>query len=164
MKYSAKAEQGPELNALRTPLEGILWGLGLQLIDMSVSRRAGRKNAPGTVQVRVVVYNGGSLGIDECSKAHRAILPRLELAFPENDLYVEVSSPGIDRLIKDGVEFTHYMGRGVRCYCTDISDWRAGILKSSDEKGIELKTIEGTMRLNYEIIAKAKLDSSQEGV
>jgi ribosome maturation factor RimP len=158
MKYSAKAEQEPEISALRQPLEGILFGLGLQLIELSVNRHKGKKSG-AQAQVRVVVYKEGGMGIDECSRAHRAILPRLELAFPESDLYVEVSSPGIDRLIKDGIEFTHYMGRGIRCYCTDVSDWRAGILQSSDEKGIELKTAEGTMRLNYEVIAKAKLYS-----
>jgi ribosome maturation factor RimP len=161
MKYSARAEQEPEISALRQPLEGILWGLGLKLIELTVSRHKGKKS-PAATQVRVVVYKDGGMGIDECSQAHRAILPRLELAFPGSALYVEVSSPGIDRLIKDGVEFTHYMGRGVRCYRTDISDWSAGILREADEKGIELKTTEGTMRLNYEIIAKAKLDSSQE--
>jgi ribosome maturation factor RimP len=108
------------------------------------------------------VYKSGGLGIDDCSRAHRALLPRLELAFPGQDLYIEVSSPGIDRLIKDGAEFAHYMGRGVRCYRTDISDWSAGILEAADEDGIVLKGKEETMRLNYEIIAKAKLDSSQE--
>ena len=122
---------------------------------MSVSAAAG-----GTVQVRAVVYKRGALGTDDCSAAHRAIMPRLELAFPGMDLYVEVSSPGIDRLIKDGTEFTHYRGRAVRCYRMDISDWTAGILESVDENGIFLKGKEGSMRLEYEIIGKAKLDSA----
>jgi ribosome maturation factor RimP len=108
-----------------------------------------------------VIYNGTSIGTDDCSKAHRAITPRLELAFPDNDIYIEVSSPGINRLIKDGVEFTHYLGRGVRCYRTDISDWTAGILETADEKGIVLKTGEGAVRLEFDIIAKAKLAEDQ---
>jgi ribosome maturation factor RimP len=157
MRYTAQAEpDGPEIAGLKAPLETMLRGLGLQLVEFTVSRRK------KSVQVRAVVYHGGSLGVDECARAHHAILPRLELAFPGKDLYVEVSSPGIDRLIRDGAEAAHYRGRGVRCYRTDISDWSAGILEAADEKGIIIKGTEGTMRLDYDIIAKAKLDPAQE--
>jgi ribosome maturation factor RimP len=106
-----------------------------------------------------VVYKNGIVGIDDCSAFHRASIPRLELAFPGQDLYVEVSSPGIDRLIKDGSEFACYMGRGVRCYRTDISGWSAGILESADEAGVVIEGKEGKIRIPYDCIAKAKLDS-----
>jgi ribosome maturation factor RimP len=157
MRYTAKAEI-PELASLKAPLETILQGLGLDLIELTVFRHKGRKGSPGGVQVRLVVYRPGPLGLNDCSRAHHAVLPRLELAFPGQDLSMEVSSPGIDRLIKDGVEAAHYTGRGLRCYRTDIADWQAGILESADETGIVLKGTEGTMRLDYGIIAKAKLD------
>jgi ribosome maturation factor RimP len=147
MRYTPRAAD-PLFNGL----EIILRGLGLELLELTVNRRK------GSVQVRVVLYKPGRLGTDDCSRAHRALLPRLELAFPDLPLFVEVSSPGIDRLIKDGGEFGHYTGRGLRCYCADISDWRTGVLASSDETGIELKGKEGIMRLDYSIIAKAKLD------
>jgi ribosome maturation factor RimP len=160
VRYSANAEAPDGTASLKEALETILRGLGLELIELNVFRRKGRKPSPGTAQVRVVVYKPGPLGLDDCSRAHYAIMPCLELAFPEQELSVEVSSPGIDRLIKDGTEFTHYRGRPVRCYRTDISDWSAGILESADENGIVLKQKEGTMRLDYEIIAKAKLDSA----
>jgi len=151
MRYTAKDAETQEITSLQAQLEEILKGLGFRLVELAVSRHR------GSVQVRVVIYNGTSTGTDDCSKAHRAITPRLELAFPGNDIYLEVSSPGINRLIKDGVEFTHYLGRGVRCYRTDISDWTAGILETVDEKGIVLKTKEGALRLEFDIIAKAKL-------
>jgi ribosome maturation factor RimP len=139
-------------------MEGILRGLGLELIELTVFRRRGRKGSPGTALVRAVVYKPGVIGLDDCSRAHRAILPRLELAFPDGELQLEVSSPGIDRLIKDGVEFARYRGRRVRCYRTDIAGWSAGIVEAADTGGIVLKGTEGTMRLDYDIIAKAKLD------
>jgi ribosome maturation factor RimP len=142
--------------ALYDSLEPVIRGLGLNLVELTVSRHR------GSVQIRAVVYKQGPLGVDDCSRAHHALLPRLELAFPGQDIYVEVSSPGIDRLIKDGAEFVHYVGRGVRCYCTDISDWLAGILESADEGGIVLRGKEGVMKISYEVIAKAKLDPSRE--
>ena len=162
MLYTAKDTGSCETTALREALETILDGLGLKLIEFTVSRQK------GSTQVRAVIYNGASIGVDDCSRAYRAILPRLELAFEGTDVYLEVSSPGIDRLIKDVREFAHYIGRGIRCYRTDISDWSSGILESVDEKGIVLKQVqltkgkEGYINMEYEVIAKAKLDSSEE--
>jgi len=147
-----------EIASLREPLEAILKGLGFSLIELVVSRHR------GSVQIRAVIYNGRSIGTDDCSKVHRAIMPRLELAFEGQSIYLEVSSPGIDRLIKETCEFAHYKGRTVRCYRTDISDWTAGVLESADEKGINIKTNDGVLRLEFDIIAKAKLDGSSQEV
>jgi ribosome maturation factor RimP len=122
-------------------------------VELTVSRHK------GSVQIRAVVYRRGDVGLDDCSAFHRAALPRLELAFPGRNLYVEVSSPGVDRLIKDGYEFGFYPGRGVRCYRTDTSAWFSGVLAGSDEKEIELETGEGRVRLPYRIIAKARLEA-----
>jgi len=153
MRQTVKNTENTEIASLRQPLEEVLDGLGFRLIELAVSRHR------GSVQVRAVIYNGSAIGTDDCSKVHCAITPRLELAFGGSDIYLEVSSPGIDRLIKDSAEFAYYKGMGVRCYCTDISDWTAGILESADEKGIVLRTKEGAERLEFDIIAKAKLDS-----
>lgn len=151
MRYIAKDAENDEFGSLRKSLAEVLNGLGFQLVELTVSRHR------ASVQVRAVIYNGASIGTDDCSKAHRAITPRLELAFPGNDLYLEVSSPGIDRLIKDRSEFYFYTGRAVRCYRTDISDWTTGFLQSVDEEGITLKTEKEAVKLNFEIIVKAKL-------
>jgi ribosome maturation factor RimP len=140
----------------------VIQGLGLSLIEALVSRHR------GSTQIRVIICRspGGlphaAVGVDDCSRVHHAILPRLELAFPGEDLYVEVSSPGIDRLIRDGAEFAHYMGRGLRCYRTDISDWTAGILTAADTEKITLQMKGETIDLNLNIIAKARLDHSIE--
>jgi ribosome maturation factor RimP len=151
MRYTGKDTENQEIASLRRSLEAVLDGLNFILLELVVSMHR------GSVQVRVVIYNGSSIGTDDCSKVHRAVMPRLELTFGGQDIYLEVSSPGVDRLIKDGSEFAHYKGRGVRCYRTDISDWTAGILQSADEGGIVIKTEEGTVRLEFEIIAKARL-------
>jgi len=155
MRYIA-VEADIETADVRRSLEAVLNGLGLRLIELTVSRHR------GSVRLRAVIYNGYSIGTDDCAKAHRALMPKLDLAFPGQDIYLEVSSPGINRLIKDGAEFACYINRGVRCYRTDISDWTAGILESAGEKGIVLKTKDGVINLDFETIAKAKLDPSQE--
>ena len=166
---SAAGAQNSENASVREFLKTVLKGLGFNLIELVISRHK------GSVQVRMVIYNGSPIGTDDCSKVHRAVMPRLELAFGQQepqpsakregsppDIYLEVSSPGIDRLIKDTEEFVHYIGRGIRCYRTDISDWTGGFLESVNENGITIKTNEGAQSLSFDIIAKAKLDPSQE--
>jgi ribosome maturation factor RimP len=145
-----------QVDTLYDSLEPVVKGLGLSLIELTQSRR---KNS---VQIRVVVYKPGVIGVNDCSRVHHALLPRLELAFPGIDVYTEVSSPGIDRAIKDGAEFAHYIGRGVKCYRTDISDWTGGILRSADEKSLTLEGKDGTLTISYEVIAKAKLNYLDE--
>ena len=146
-----------EKDPLFDSAENVVRGLGMSLIDLSVFR--GKTGA----QVKAVVYKDGVTGVEDCSNAHRALLPSLELAFSGKNLSVEVSSPGIDRIIKDGSEFRHYIGRGISCFRTDISDWSAGILQSADENGLALKGKDGMIPLEYGVIAKAKLDYAQEG-
>ncbi|MDR2071652.1 MAG: ribosome assembly cofactor RimP [Treponema sp.] len=155
MRYTPR-EADPVFDSLET----VVRGLGMTLIELTVSR--GRE----TIQIRAAVDkgdpagSGSPIGTDDCSRVHRAILPRLELAFPGRDLYVEVSSPGINRLIKDGAEFRFYLGRGVRCYRTDSSGWIGGILLAADSQGITLKGKEGVVSLSYGIIGKARLEDA----
>jgi ribosome maturation factor RimP len=166
MNYTLRARD-PVFDTLKP----VARGLGMSILEASVSRQKGRGGSSGSVQVRVTVYKAGNMGVDDCSRFHKAILPRLELAFPGNDLFIEVSSPGIGRLIKDGSEMAHFIGRSIKCYRAehagqkstdenpaDGSGWIGGILKSADEKGITLETGNGNIVLPFEVIAKAKLD------
>ncbi|MDR0377054.1 MAG: ribosome assembly cofactor RimP [Spirochaetaceae bacterium] len=147
MRYTPQ-EAEPVFNSLET----VVRGLGMTLIEVSVSQHR------GSVQVRVTVDKGSPVGTDDCSRIHRAVIPRLELAFSGKDLYLEVSSPGINRLIKDGAEFRFYLGRGIRCYRTDISDWTGGVLLAADSEGITLNGKDGLISLSYGIITKARLE------
>ncbi|MFQ3547898.1 MAG: ribosome assembly cofactor RimP [Termitinemataceae bacterium] len=151
MIYSHKQE-----DPLLETLKPVVQGLGMSIVELSVSKqRSG-------VQVRLTVTKKGVVGIDDCARVHHAIAPRLELAFPDQELSIEVSSPGVDRNIKDASEFQLYIGRGVRCYRTDISDWTAGILEYADDHHVIIRGAKGTVELSYDSIAKAKLDYSQE--
>jgi ribosome maturation factor RimP len=141
----------PQPDPLVEALEPVAQGLNLSLVEITVSRHR------GSTQVRIVVYKDGDISLGDCSTFHRAALPRLELALAGQDLYVEVSSPGIDRLIRDGAEFRHYSGRLIRCFRTDTSDWFSGRLISSDENGIVLEKDGEEYPLSYGIIAKARL-------
>jgi len=160
MQYTPRKTDNRDPEALLyDSLEPVIRGMEMSLVELSVFRRKARAGSQGSVQIKAVVYREGNTGVDDCSRAHRAVLPRLELAFPGQDIYLEVSSPGIDRLIKDGSEFVHYIGRGVKCYRTDISAWTAGILCAADEEKIVLRGDSGETAIPYGLIAKARLGS-----
>jgi ribosome maturation factor RimP len=145
-------------------LEPVINGLGYALIEMSLYR-GGKRAGTASAQVRLIIGGiqsggqaNGNIGTTELSQIHRAVLPRLELALEGADLYLEVSSPGINRLIKEGAEFRHYNGMAVKCWLKGAEDWKYGVLRGSDEDKILLETGEGIEELHYETIAKAKLD------
>jgi len=131
-------------------LEPLIGAIGMALIELDVFH--GKKS----VRVKAVVMSGGN-GVEDCAKAHRLLMPRLGLAFPGRDVNLEVSSPGIDRLIKDANEFAHYIGREVKCYRADIGDWTAGVLRAAGADGIVLLADGAETALPYETIAKARL-------
>ena len=149
---------------LYNSLQPVIRGMGMTLLELSVFRQKGRGGVPGDVKIRIVVYRDGIIGTDDCSRVHRGIMPRLELAFPGADIYLEVSSPGIDRLIKDGSEFVNYIGKAVRCYRTDISDWTEGILLAADEKEVKLRGEAEEITIPYEVIAKARLNNALSSI
>lgn len=128
----------------------------MSILEITISRHR------GSVQANLVVYKKEGVGVADCSRVHRAIEPRLSLAYPEQEIYIEVASPGIDRTLKNVSEFSVFTGRGVRCYRTDISDWTAGIVIETSENRLVLRNASGLVEIPYEAIAKAKLDYSQE--
>ena len=160
MQYKVR-EPGPDTEALIRELEPVADGLGFSVVELALFRKK-------AARIRLVVarkgdnsgegtYPGG-IGTEELAMIHRTVLPRLELALEGRDLYLEVSSPGTDRLIKEGAEFRHFTGKPVKCWITGGTDWERGILRGSDETKILLETAEGVREIKYDAMAKARLD------
>jgi ribosome maturation factor RimP len=156
MQFSARKNDGA---LLFDSLASLLRDVEMALVEFDIFHGK-RRGGKASVNIRAVVLKTGITGIEDCAKAHRIIMPRLDLAFPESDIYLEVSSPGINRLIKDGAEFAHYLGRSVSCYRTDISDWSSGILRAVDEEKIVIEGEGGETILPFDKIAKARLNSA----
>ena len=99
------------------------------------------------------------IGIADCAKVHRLIEPRLEASLLNTkDLYMEVTSPGMERTIKNAAEFSLFAGRMLRVWDTDVTEWIPGKLISSDEKSVTLEKEDASVvTVPYERIAKAKL-------
>ena len=81
-------------------LKDIVADLGLVLCYV-------RRSTQGkTVQIFVdIMKPEGETGIDDCAKVHYTILPRLAMKYGRDDLYLEVSTPGLQRNFRDTILF-----------------------------------------------------------
>ena len=139
-----------------TQCKSLVEGLGYILVSIHVVP------AKTTTKVQAVITNGESnssegIVINDCAKVHRLLLPRLEALLQNQDIYMEVTSPGMERHIKNAAEFSLFKGRDVKVWNTEISDWISGVIKDSDEHQLTLEVMEETKIIPYTNIAKAKL-------
>ena len=131
-----------------------------------------RKSTQGkTVQIFVdIMKSEGETGIDECALVHNTILPRLEMKYGRDDLYLEVSTPGLQRNLRDIYEFSVFKGKRCRVYSQKYSSWLTGIITETTDNGLSLSDYEvedtkekgESIELGYEDIQKAKLEQKWE--
>lgn len=146
-----------ENDIYRKDLEELLAGAGLSLVELNISRHR------GSVQVRAVIYAAGGTGIDECSRAHRLIQPRLQVLLSEQDFHLEVASPGVDRWIRSDREYSIFVGRGVRILLKEGGEWLLGRIIQAGPAAVTIRGDSGERTVEYAFIAKARLDYAQEG-
>ncbi len=133
--------------------EPLVRGMGYVLVDLKIIPQK------TVVRINAVIAckdAGASLGVDECSKVHRALLPRLQALLETDQTYMELTSPGPDRNIKNAAEFALFEGREVRVWDKNVSDWISGKILGADETSVALEVEGQERKFRYEEIAKAK--------
>ena len=129
-------------------------GLGFKLVDLKIIP------AKTITKISAMIASPNpqeSIGVNDCAKVHRALLPRLEALLGTEDTTMELTSPGIEHNIKNAAEFSIFIGRNVRVWDKTVTDWVGGTIKSSDEKSVTLEKEEGeTITILFVNIAKAK--------
>lgn len=131
-------------------------GEGFVLVELHV---VPQKNSTKIEAVIASKDPARDIGVADCSKVHRALRPRIAalLGKSEDDLYMEVCSPGLERSIKNAAEFSCFTGREVRLWVRDVGDWVSGTILSSDAAQVTLDIKEkGSESFPYSDIAKAK--------
>lgn len=82
--------------------------LGLDLFDL---RRAGSRARP-IVEVRIDRRDGGTVTIDDCARASRAIERRIDEGGLLAERYdLQVSSPGLERPLRNAADWRRFVGR-----------------------------------------------------
>lgn len=129
-------------------------GLGFKLVDLKIIPAKTLTKISAMIAAADPAQN---IGVNDCAKVHRALLPRLEALLGTEETTMELTSPGIEHNIKNAAEFTVFTGRDVRVWDKTVTDWVGGVIESADEKQVTMKTEAGeTISVLYENIAKAK--------
>jgi len=142
---------------LEKEIDDLLRAAGLDLLEFSAARHRGKTH------VKAVIYSREGTGTDECSKAYRLILPRVQMHLGEQEPYIEVLSPGIDRIIRTEREWQAFTGRAIMILTSDVPEWRKGRLINFEKGIVRIEMNETFVDIPIASIQKAKLDSSHEG-
>lgn len=142
---------------LEAGIETILGNAGLHLLEFFLSRHR------GGVKVKAVIYSPSGTGTDECAKAYRLILPQIQLSTGAQNPDIEISSPGIDRIIKTKREWEAFTGRAIKILLHGREGWMTGRLSGYSDGVIAFLGSEGRLDIQVSSIAKARLDSLYKG-
>ena len=132
-------------------------GLGYKLVDLKIIPA---KTITKISAIVTTVNPDENMGVNDCAKVHRVLLPRLEELLGTEDTTMELTSPGIEHNIKNAAEFAVFKGRNVRVWDKEITDWIGGKIISADDKSVTMEKENGEQITElFEKIAKAKFIS-----
>ncbi len=154
-------QKGIEETALFKEYEPLLDAMGVTLVDIHELDRGS-----GVVLTLVIMAKEEEVSIDHCAAVYRLVYPRRQLQLGERDLQLEVTTPGLQRTIKDVYELGLFTGKRVRVYDADKSAWLSGIITEAKDEKLTLdqvfvednKEMIETMVVEFAKIQKAKLD------
>jgi ribosome maturation factor RimP len=116
--------------------------LGLELFELKVGGGKGRP----VLDVRVDREDGERVTVDDCAAASRAIESKLDADdFAGRNYVLEVSSPGVERPLRNARDWRKYIGR-TAVVTTNVAGDPAG--RRTDE--IEIAAVEG--EIGHEVV------------
>ena len=138
---------------LRNEVEPIVSGMGFSLVELRHNRSRQQNH------ITLVVYRPEGVGVNECAAISKNLHPRLELIEGLENLRFQVSSPGLDRVLKSEREYTIFTGRGVRVMLHGQKEWIRGKIEGVQEGVLSLDEDGKMKKIKIADIRKAKLDS-----
>lgn len=133
----------------------IVVGLGYELWEIEYAPRAG-----GGL-LRLYIDSPDGISLDDCEKVSRAVSALLDEADPiPNEYTLEVSSPGLDRVLRSHAHFLRFAGSRVRVEMIQQINGRKrfqGRLKQVGQSEITLELEGGEVSLPIEDIHRARL-------
>ncbi|MGB2579163.1 ribosome maturation factor RimP [Elusimicrobium simillimum] len=129
---------------------------GFEVVDLIIQNQGSKK------LLQFFVDKEGGINLDDCEKASRLIDSVLEMENIIDGAYIlEVSSPGIKRVLKRPEHFKKFIGERAKVMTKAPIENRAnftGVIASADDKQIVLDDGTTQFTFKYEDIKKANLD------
>ena len=152
------------LDHIREVAERVAATRGLEIWDVQ-----SRREATGHV-VRVFIDRPGpaataeeSVSIEDCEQVNREIGTILDVEDPLPFAYtLEVSSPGLDRPLRDAADYKRFVGRLAKVVVSEAVDNQKafeGRLRGVEDNAVVLETAKGrTHRLPLRLITRGRLE------
>ena len=111
--------------------------------------------------LRVTLDSDDGIDIDDCEKVSRAINPIIDEADPIEDFYyLEVSSPGLERVLRKSEHFEASIGSEVeiRLFAPDENKKKSyvGILSAYDEETLTIEVDQAAQKIPMSKISKVQ--------
>ncbi len=129
--------------------------MGYELIDVEYH------TAPKSGTLRLYIDREEGIDIEDCEAVSRQVSGILDVEDPINGMYhLEVSSPGLDRVLRTPAHFAAFIGNEVNVRLRRPVDGRRkmrGVLTSASEEKIEVNVDNTTITVELAQIEKARL-------
>jgi ribosome maturation factor RimP len=132
-------------------LEKTLAGLGFELVDIELSRSGG--------MIRVFIDRAGGVTVEDCAAVSNH-LTRLFAVEEVEYSRLEVSSPGLDRPLRQPRDFRRFAGERVHVRMRVPVDGRknfVGVLRGASDAQVELEVDGALLSLSLAQLDKARL-------
>lgn len=145
-----------ELSAIERDLEEAIVSCGCRLYDIALLKE--NEN----LVLRISIMKDGGVSLDDCALVSESISPLLDVKDVIKDAYMlEVSSPGIERALKNPRHFMLSCGEVVQIRLLDKQEI-VGTLMKADEQGVWLakeaasEALDSSGFIPYAAIKRAK--------
>jgi ribosome maturation factor RimP len=142
------------LETLKKDLETFVDTLGFELADISAPVVGGR------LTLRLFVHSPNGVTLDDCARISRSVSEKLDMDDPIESRYtLEVSSLGLDRPLVTVKDYQRRIGETVKLAFSENGKKVSvkGILKSIDEKTIEIDSGKEILRVPVEANPRGKI-------
>jgi ribosome maturation factor RimP len=151
-----KKNRDQQTEAVRTLIEPVVVYAGMELVDVEYGRK------PSGTVLRLTIDKPGGVTVNDCGDISRLVGDLLDAKDSVPGSYnLEVSSPGINRLLKKRDDFERFAGQKVLIKTREPIEGRRnfkGILHGTREDFIVVSTEKAIFNIPFELVAKARLN------
>ena len=141
------------LDDLETLIEKLVTQLGYELVDF--------ETVNGGQILRIYIDKGDLIDIEDCTKVSNHVNNVLSVETDYDYERLEVSSPGLDRVIKKLNDFDRFKGEKIKIKTRFAIENRKnfkGILSGTKGESIMIEVDNESLLIDFENIDKARLD------
>ncbi len=141
------------MDDLETLIEKLVTQLGYELVDF--------ETVNGGQILRIYIDKGDLIDIEDCTKVSNHVNNVLSVETDYDYERLEVSSPGLDRVIKKLNDFDRFKGQKVKIKTRFAIENRKnfkGILSGTKSESIMIEVDNESFLIEFDTIDKARLD------